>query len=208
MLGLSASTLKGARGQSRLSGSQYHEGAKTLSSFSSRARASRQSHIAKREDVKMSVELAVVTESQSNPKDENPYADYMWMGEEENEFDLDVLAQLEEEEYIENCFQDMLEEEALGLFTPPPVSSTSTMTSTTSLPPIQNLSIGNGNGEENGHHGNGDVILIPANHVDYESGAGGDAELGPTLNDFADDTLGKKNENASDSDSSEGSPQR
>ncbi|XP_071506472.1 uncharacterized protein [Diadema antillarum] len=161
-----------------------------------------------REDVKMSVELALVTESQSNPKDENPYADYMWMGEEENEFDLDVLAQLEEEEYIENCFQDMLEEEALGLFTPPPVSSTSTMTSTTSLPPIQNLSIGNGNGEENGHHGNGDVILIPANHVNYDSGAGGDAELGPTLNDLSDDTLGRKNENASDSDSSEGSPQR
>ncbi|XP_071506473.1 uncharacterized protein [Diadema antillarum] len=156
----------------------------------------------------MSVELALVTESQSNPKDENPYADYMWMGEEENEFDLDVLAQLEEEEYIENCFQDMLEEEALGLFTPPPVSSTSTMTSTTSLPPIQNLSIGNGNGEENGHHGNGDVILIPANHVNYDSGAGGDAELGPTLNDLSDDTLGRKNENASDSDSSEGSPQR
>lgn len=164
----------------------------------------------------MSVELAVAPDSQQNkPKDDNPYEDYMWMGEEELEFEQDVLAQLEEEEYLEYCFQDMMEEEALGLFIPPPIpsssssssssSSTSSSSTTTSMPQIQNLSINNINGGQNGHHVNGDVVLIPTSEVSYNAGTGGDASrYEAAWQDSGDEKSG----NLTDSDSSEGCPQR
>ena len=44
----------------------------------------------KEEVASMSVELAVVPDTQSKCKDDNPYEEYMWMGEEEYEFEQDV----------------------------------------------------------------------------------------------------------------------
>ncbi|XP_063964028.1 uncharacterized protein LOC129272286 [Lytechinus pictus] len=155
----------------------------------------------------MSVDLAVASDPQNKAKDDNPYADYMWMGEEEQEFEQDVLAQLEEEEYLEYCFQDMMEEEALGLFIPPPIILPSSLTSTgttTTMPLIENLTISNANGGENGHHGNGDVILQPASNV----GAGGDANYESAWQSSEDEVSGDKHDNLTDSDSSEGCPQR
>lgn len=157
----------------------------------------------------MSVHLAVVPDSQNKVKDDNPYEDYMWMGEEELEFEQDVLAQLEEEEFLEYCFQDMMEEEALGLFIPPPIpsslsSSSSSSSTTTTLPSLQNLTISNANGDENGHHGNGDVILLPASDV----GASGDANYEAAWQSSEDEVSGDKHDNLTDSDSSEGCPQR
>ncbi|XP_030224580.1 polyadenylate-binding protein-interacting protein 2B [Gadus morhua] len=42
--------------------------------------------------------------------DDNPFAEYMWM-ENEEEFNRQVEEELKEEEFIELCFQEMLEEE-------------------------------------------------------------------------------------------------
>uniref|UniRef100_A0A2I4BIQ3 Polyadenylate-binding protein-interacting protein 2 n=1 Tax=Austrofundulus limnaeus TaxID=52670 RepID=A0A2I4BIQ3_AUSLI len=42
--------------------------------------------------------------------EENPFAEYMWM-ENEEEFNRQVEEELWEEEFIERCFQEMLEEE-------------------------------------------------------------------------------------------------
>ncbi|KAG7464216.1 hypothetical protein JOB18_020888 [Solea senegalensis] len=42
--------------------------------------------------------------------DADPFAEYMWM-ENEEEFDRQVEEELWEEEFIEHCFQEMLEEE-------------------------------------------------------------------------------------------------
>ncbi|XP_017260932.1 polyadenylate-binding protein-interacting protein 2 [Kryptolebias marmoratus] len=42
--------------------------------------------------------------------EENPFAEYMWM-ENEEEFNRQVEEELWEEEFIESCFQEMLEEE-------------------------------------------------------------------------------------------------
>uniref|UniRef100_A0A1A8PT43 Polyadenylate-binding protein-interacting protein 2 n=1 Tax=Nothobranchius pienaari TaxID=704102 RepID=A0A1A8PT43_9TELE len=42
--------------------------------------------------------------------EENPFAEYMWM-ENEEEFNQQVEEELWEEEFIERCFQEMLEEE-------------------------------------------------------------------------------------------------
>lgn len=42
--------------------------------------------------------------------DDNPFADYMWM-ENEEEFNRQIEEELWEEEFIERCFQQMLEEE-------------------------------------------------------------------------------------------------
>ncbi|XP_071949068.1 polyadenylate-binding protein-interacting protein 2-like [Antedon mediterranea] len=50
----------------------------------------------------------------------NPFAEYEWMGQEE-EFDKKVLAELEEEEFIEICFEEMLAEEEADCFYPPNV---------------------------------------------------------------------------------------
>lgn len=51
----------------------------------------------------------VILISQFN-NDENPFAEYMWM-ENEEEFNRQVEEELWEEEFIERCFQEMLEEE-------------------------------------------------------------------------------------------------
>ncbi|XP_023653455.1 polyadenylate-binding protein-interacting protein 2 [Paramormyrops kingsleyae] len=42
--------------------------------------------------------------------EENPFAEYMWM-ENEEEFNRQIEEELWEEEFIERCFQEMLEEE-------------------------------------------------------------------------------------------------
>nr|KAF6481363.1 poly(A) binding protein interacting protein 2 [Molossus molossus] len=42
--------------------------------------------------------------------DDNPFAEYMWM-ENEEEFNRQIEEELWEEEFIERCFQEMLEEE-------------------------------------------------------------------------------------------------
>ncbi|KAJ8394051.1 hypothetical protein AAFF_G00053950 [Aldrovandia affinis] len=42
--------------------------------------------------------------------DDNPFAEYMWM-ENEEEFNRQIEEELLEEEFIERCFQEMLEEE-------------------------------------------------------------------------------------------------
>ncbi|KAL4631512.1 polyadenylate-binding protein-interacting protein 2 [Arapaima gigas] len=44
------------------------------------------------------------------PGEENPFAEYMWM-ENEEEFNRQIEEELWEEEFIERCFQEMLEEE-------------------------------------------------------------------------------------------------
>lgn len=43
-------------------------------------------------------------------KESNPFAEYMWM-ENEEEFNRQIEEELWEEEFIERCFQEMLEEE-------------------------------------------------------------------------------------------------
>lgn len=43
-------------------------------------------------------------------EDDNPFAEYMWM-ENEEEFNRQIEEELREEEFIECCFQEMLEEE-------------------------------------------------------------------------------------------------
>lgn len=49
--------------------------------------------------------------------EENPFAEYMWM-ENEEEFNRQVEEELWEEEFIERCFQEMLEEEEHEWFIP------------------------------------------------------------------------------------------
>ncbi|XP_033118327.1 uncharacterized protein LOC117117949 isoform X2 [Anneissia japonica] len=73
----------------------------------------------------VSVEMVGITKS-VNPvvqqaevnSNSNPFAEYEWMGQEE-EFDKEVLAELEEEEFIEICFEEMLAEEEADCFYPP-----------------------------------------------------------------------------------------
>lgn len=49
--------------------------------------------------------------------EENPFADFMWM-ENEEEFDRQVEEELWEQEFIESCFNEMLEEEQWEWFIP------------------------------------------------------------------------------------------
>ncbi|NP_001290608.1 polyadenylate-binding protein-interacting protein 2 [Esox lucius] len=49
--------------------------------------------------------------------DDNPFAEYMWM-ENEEEFNRQFEEELWEEEFIEQCFQEMLEEEEYEWFIP------------------------------------------------------------------------------------------
>ncbi|KAM9795568.1 polyadenylate-binding protein-interacting protein 2B-like [Neosynchiropus ocellatus] len=56
--------------------------------------------------------------SQEQNRDlDDPFADYMWM-ENEEEFNLQVEEQLREEDFIERCFQEMFEEEERDCFIP------------------------------------------------------------------------------------------
>nr|XP_057920412.1 polyadenylate-binding protein-interacting protein 2-like [Doryrhamphus excisus]XP_057920413.1 polyadenylate-binding protein-interacting protein 2-like [Doryrhamphus excisus] len=48
---------------------------------------------------------------------ENPFAEYMWM-EHEEEFNRQVEEELWEEDFIERCFQEMLDEEEWEWFVP------------------------------------------------------------------------------------------
>ncbi|XP_028271217.1 polyadenylate-binding protein-interacting protein 2-like [Parambassis ranga] len=57
----------------------------------------------------MAVSTEVILNNQFN-SEENPFAEYMWM-ENEEEFNRQVEEELWEEEFIEHCFQEMLEEE-------------------------------------------------------------------------------------------------
>uniref|UniRef100_A0A8C3R777 Poly(A) binding protein interacting protein 2B n=1 Tax=Cyanoderma ruficeps TaxID=181631 RepID=A0A8C3R777_9PASS len=43
-------------------------------------------------------------------KDQDPFADYLWM-ENEEDFDRQVEEELQEQEFLDRCFQEMLEEE-------------------------------------------------------------------------------------------------
>ncbi|KAM9849946.1 polyadenylate-binding protein-interacting protein 2-like [Aulostomus maculatus] len=49
--------------------------------------------------------------------DENPFAEYMWM-ENEEEFNRQVEEELWEEDFMERCFQEMLDEEEWEWFIP------------------------------------------------------------------------------------------
>ncbi|KAJ0023533.1 hypothetical protein NQD34_003432 [Periophthalmus magnuspinnatus] len=49
--------------------------------------------------------------------EENPFAEYMWM-ENEEEFDRQVEEELWEQDFIESCFNQMLEEEQWEWFIP------------------------------------------------------------------------------------------
>ncbi|MBN3276187.1 PAIP2 protein, partial [Polyodon spathula] len=51
----------------------------------------------------------LIVNGQSHDED-NPFAEYMWM-ENEEEFNRQIEEELYEEEFIERCFQEMLEEE-------------------------------------------------------------------------------------------------
>ncbi|KAK1159236.1 polyadenylate-binding protein-interacting protein 2 [Huso huso] len=51
----------------------------------------------------------LIVNGQSHDED-NPFAEYMWM-ENEEEFNRQIEEELWEEEFIERCFQEMLEEE-------------------------------------------------------------------------------------------------
>ncbi|XP_037635599.1 polyadenylate-binding protein-interacting protein 2-like isoform X1 [Sebastes umbrosus] len=57
----------------------------------------------------MTISNEVILSSQLG-SDEDPFAEYMWM-ENEEEFNRQVEEELWEEEFIERCFQEMLEEE-------------------------------------------------------------------------------------------------
>nr|AAH59655.1 Zgc:73337 protein [Danio rerio] len=49
--------------------------------------------------------------------DSNPFAEYMWM-ENEEEYNRQVEDELHEEEFLERCFQEMLDEEDQDWFIP------------------------------------------------------------------------------------------
>uniref|UniRef100_A0A3Q3KBN2 Uncharacterized protein n=1 Tax=Monopterus albus TaxID=43700 RepID=A0A3Q3KBN2_MONAL len=49
--------------------------------------------------------------------DSNPFAEYMWM-ENEEEYNRQVEEELLEQEFLERCFQEMLEEEDKDWFIP------------------------------------------------------------------------------------------
>ncbi|KAK2848715.1 hypothetical protein Q5P01_008549 [Channa striata] len=53
----------------------------------------------------------------SSLSEDNPFAEYMWM-ENEEEFNRQVEEELWEEEFLERCFQEMLEEEQWEWFIP------------------------------------------------------------------------------------------
>ncbi|NXA01389.1 PAI2B protein, partial [Nesospiza acunhae] len=50
-------------------------------------------------------------------KESNPFAEYMWM-ENEEDFDRQVEEELQEQEFLDRCFQEMLEEEDQDWFIP------------------------------------------------------------------------------------------
>ncbi|XP_032042698.1 polyadenylate-binding protein-interacting protein 2B [Aythya fuligula] len=50
-------------------------------------------------------------------KEKNPFAEYMWM-ENEEDFDRQVEEELQEQEFLDRCFQEMLEEEDRDWFIP------------------------------------------------------------------------------------------
>ncbi|XP_075276328.1 polyadenylate-binding protein-interacting protein 2B isoform X2 [Opisthocomus hoazin] len=50
-------------------------------------------------------------------KENNPFAEYMWM-ENEEDFDRQVEEELQEQEFLDRCFQEMLEEEDQDWFIP------------------------------------------------------------------------------------------
>ncbi|XP_069712777.1 polyadenylate-binding protein-interacting protein 2B [Phaenicophaeus curvirostris] len=50
-------------------------------------------------------------------KDNNPFAEYMWM-ENEEDFNRQVEEELQEQEFLDRCFQEMLEEEDQEWFIP------------------------------------------------------------------------------------------
>ncbi|XP_053574519.1 polyadenylate-binding protein-interacting protein 2 [Bombina bombina] len=52
-----------------------------------------------------------------NHEDDNPFSEYMWM-ENEEEFNRQFEEELWEEEFIERCFQEMLDEEEEEWFIP------------------------------------------------------------------------------------------
>ncbi|KAM7418244.1 hypothetical protein PAMA_017754 [Pampus argenteus] len=58
----------------------------------------------------MTISNEVILLSSQLAAEENPFAEYMWM-ENEEEFNRQVEEELWEEEFIERCFQEMLEEE-------------------------------------------------------------------------------------------------
>ncbi|XP_029972223.1 polyadenylate-binding protein-interacting protein 2-like [Salarias fasciatus] len=58
---------------------------------------------------KMTISNEVILSNQFI-SEEDPFAEYMWM-ENEEEFNRQVEEELWEEEFIERCFQEMLEEE-------------------------------------------------------------------------------------------------
>ncbi|NWY22914.1 PAI2B protein, partial [Aphelocoma coerulescens] len=50
-------------------------------------------------------------------KEKNPFAEYMWM-ENEEDFNRQVEEELQEQEFLDRCFQEMLEEEERDWFIP------------------------------------------------------------------------------------------
>ncbi|KAM6220472.1 polyadenylate-binding protein-interacting protein 2B [Rhynchocyon petersi] len=48
---------------------------------------------------------------------ENPFAEYMWM-ENEEDFNREVEEELQEQDFLERCFQEMLDEEDQDWFIP------------------------------------------------------------------------------------------
>ncbi|NXO84409.1 PAI2B protein, partial [Sitta europaea] len=50
-------------------------------------------------------------------KEPNPFAEYMWM-ENEEDFNRQVEEELQEQEFLDRCFQEMLEEEEQDWFIP------------------------------------------------------------------------------------------
>ncbi|NWR41117.1 PAI2B protein, partial [Regulus satrapa] len=50
-------------------------------------------------------------------KEKNPFAEYMWM-ENEEDFNRQVEEELQEQEFLDRCFQEMLEEEDQDWFIP------------------------------------------------------------------------------------------
>ncbi|XP_056605449.1 polyadenylate-binding protein-interacting protein 2B-like isoform X1 [Triplophysa dalaica] len=73
----------------------------------------------------------------------NPFAEYMWM-ENEEEYNQQVEEELLEQEFLERCFQEMLDEEDQDWFIPerdlPSVGQIQQQ--------LNGLSVSNGNGDE------------------------------------------------------------
>lgn len=73
-------------------------------------------HLGRNSETTVRMNTNVTRHSQAS-SEEDPFAEYMWM-ENEEEFDRQVEEELWEEDFMEQCFLEMLEEEEWEWFIP------------------------------------------------------------------------------------------